>query len=400
MRVEDIQAVGVIGAGIMGHGIAEVCAIAGYPVYLKDVDRMTLDKAEERVQESLSSLARKGKVKGDQVTDILKRIHYCVDYGDFIDKIQVCIESVPENMGLKKRIFHEIDERLSADAIIATNTSTMSITELASATCRPSNVIGMHFFNPVVIYDPVEVIKGDGTSETTLRVIKGFTERIGKLPIMILKDVAGFMINRVQAPSQVLISRAVEKGFATPSQIDAMAKKVGMPMGPFELMDLLGLDVIKDASDYLAEKLGPEFSMCSWVRELVENRHFGKKVGRGIFDYSSGKPKLDLDNVPDPEKISIQDIIAVQINEASKLIEAGVIEDAVDVDITIMTGTGNSAGIFGLLAADRQGVINRLTKLADLYQVEMFKPNALLQTMPIPNARKALKERKKRARAS
>jgi enoyl-CoA hydratase/3-hydroxyacyl-CoA dehydrogenase len=344
----------------------------------------------------LESLARKRKVAGDQIPAILNRINLALDSGDFAREVQFCVETVPEVFQLKKAVLQELDQILPAGTVLATNTSTMSITELASATSRPELFIGMHFFNPVVIYDPVEIIKGNETSEETLSLMKTLTESIGKIPIVVLKDVPGFMINRVQVPAQVLAFKVVASGTATPCQIDAMALKMGMPMGPFTLLDYLGLDVAKDACDYLADHLDPDFKMPQWVEDLVAQGCFGHKTGKGVFDYSCGTPEFDLNDLPEPEKIRMSDFVAIQVNEAAKLIAEGVLEDPADVDIAIMTGTGNKAGIFGLLAADRQAVIDRLTELADLYQVEIFRPTDFLQTIPIPNARKALKEKRKR----
>jgi len=392
----DLKSIAVIGAGEMGHGIAEVFALAGYSVFLKDINISILEKAKTRIGLSLESLVRKRRVAEDQVSSILDRIQLSVDYADFASEMVFCVESVPELMSLKKVVFTELDQVLPDGAILATNTSTMSITELAAVTNRPERVIGMHFFNPVVIYDPVEIIKGDQTSEETVQVTRNLTESIGKIPLLVLKDIPGFMINRLQAPSQILACRVVEMGAATPCQIDAMSLKMGLPMGPFTIMDFLGLDVVKDASDYLASRLGPEFAMSPWVEELVTQGCYGHKTGKGIYNYECGRPEIDVNDLPDPEKIRMIDFVAVQINEASKLIEAGVVEDPADIDIAIMTGTGNKSGIFGLLASNRQEVIDRLAHLADMYQVEMFRPTEFLKTMPVPNVRKALREKKNR----
>ncbi len=395
MTTNTLKSIAVIGAGEMGHGIAEICAIAGYAVYLNDVDRNVLEKAMHRIRQSLEGLVRRGRVSADQVGVILQRIRPSINYSDLGDRTLFCIEAVPELMPLKTKVFTELEGLLPRDAIIATNTSTMSITELAATTSRPDRFIGMHFFTPVALMEPVEVIKGDHTSEETVTRTKQVTELIGKIPILIKKDVPGFMINRVSAPSGILACKAVEFGFATPRQIDALARKMGLPMGPFEIMDLQGLDVIKHSSDYLTQKFGKEYALPAWFAKIVQSGCYGQKTGKGIHDYTAGRPHFDLNDLPDPTKINMRDFIAVQINEASKLIEAGIMDDPADIDIAIMTGTGNKSGIFGLLAADRQGIIERLKQLADLYRVEMFRPIDFLQVMPIPNARKKLKARKK-----
>ena len=395
MDLADITCIGVIGAGEMGHGIAECCALAGYSVFLKDIKAEILDKARDRISQSLESLSRKHRIEEDQVPVIQDRIQYCLDYADFSNSPLFCIETVSEIEPLKKQVYVELDAILPADAILATNTSTMSITELAPAS-RSDRFIGMHFFIPPVIMDPVEVIKGDQTSVETIELTKKVTESIGKIPIMVLKDVPGFMINRVQAPASILICKAVELGIATPNQIDAMSHKMGLPMGPFEIMDLQGLDTVKHATAYLSEKLGPDFAMPAWFLNLVDNGCLGRKSGKGVFNYSSDSHAIiDFDDLPDPEKLKPLDLIVVQINEACKLIEDGVVESPADVDIAIKTGTGNKAGIFGLLTADQQGVINRLDQLADIYQMEMFRPIKLLETIIVPNIDKILRDRKK-----
>lgn len=397
MDLDEITSIAVIGAGEMGHGIAECCAIAGYTVFLKDIDAAVLDKARDRISKSLESLSRKHRITEDQIPVILDRIQYCLEYTDFSSQTLFCIETVPELETMKKQVYQDLDEFLPAEAIIATNTSTISITELATAS-RPDRFIGMHFFIPPVIMDPVEIIKGDQTGDETIDITRQITESIGKIPIMVLKDIPGFMINRVQAPVSILICKAVELGFTTPNQVDAMSHKMGLPMGPFEIMDLQGLDTVKHATIYLSDKLGQDFALPAWFLYLVDNGCLGRKSGKGVFNYSGGHAIIDLDDLPDPEKLKAMDLIVVQINEACKLIENGVVESPADVDIAIRTGTGNRSGIFGLLAADRQGVIDRLYQLANLYQIEMFRPAESLRTITIPNIDKILKERKKQVK--
>ncbi|MCP4763687.1 MAG: 3-hydroxyacyl-CoA dehydrogenase family protein [archaeon] len=395
MKLEDIKTVAVIGAGDMGHGIAEVCAIAGYEVFMKDIKQEFIDKGMSRIEASLKKLASKDRLK-EEVSVILSRVHPSLDYKESLENAQLVIEAVPEIMSLKKSVFKDLDEGLPAGSIIASNTSNMSITELATVTNRPELVVGMHFFNPVMLMKTVEIIKGGKTNQETMDIMDDFTANIKKMPIPVLKDVPGFIINRVQAPTTLLLGSAVEKGVITPNQIDALMQKVA-PMGPFVIMDYVGLDVVKHGSDYFAETLDPAFAPPAWLNKLFDEGKLGKKTGSGIYDWSKGRPELDMNDVTD--KISMEDMLIVQINEAARIIEAGVTEHPGDVDLAIQNGTGNAAGIFSPLKANRQGVIDRLNYWADELGIEYLRPVEALKTMEIPKARKALKARKK-ARAA
>ena len=386
----EISKIAVIGSGDMGHGIGEICAIAGYDVFLKDIKQEFLDMAMQRILDSLNHLATKGKLKEDNST-IISRIHTSLDYEDFTTMVDLVIEAVPEVMAVKQDVFKEIDASLPEHAMIATNTSYFSISELAAVVARPGQVVGMHFFNPPVIMDAVEVIKGRETTTETFDAARAFVRSIGKLPIPVLKDTPGFIVNRVLVQSQIMLGKIVAQGIATPAQVDAVVKKV-LPMGAFETFDFVGLDIVKHGMDYFAEKIDKEFATPQWIEDLVAAGQLGKKTGQGIFDWSSGRPEIDMSDPTD--KVSMLDLVIVQINEACKLVDEGVVEDPADIDVAIQQGTGNKVGIFGVLASDRQKVINRLTFLADSLGVEAFRPTPLLSTIPIPNARKALKRLK------
>ncbi|MBN2154175.1 MAG: 3-hydroxyacyl-CoA dehydrogenase family protein [Candidatus Lokiarchaeota archaeon] len=389
MELERFGKVAVIGAGDMGHGIAEVCALAGTEVFLKDVKQDMLDTAATRVRGSLEALARKGRIQAGQLETIMSRIRPCLDYAAIPRDVPIAIEAVPEVMALKQRVFTDIDEHLLPNAIIASNTSNLSISALAGATRRPELVVGLHFFNPVVIMDAVEVVRGERTSQGTFEAARRFVAGLGKLAVPVLKDLPGFLVNRVQVAAQVLINKVVELGMATHAGIDAMARKMAQPMGPFEIFDFVGLDIVKHGHDYFASMLGPEYGSPRWLDDLVAAGHLGKKTGRGIYDWSAGRPAVE-GAVP-AAGVSMLDLIAVQINEAVKLVEAGAVEDPGDIDVAIANGTGNKAGIFGMLAADRCGIIKRLGELASSLGIGAFKPHPLLSTMPAPNARKAAK---------
>jgi enoyl-CoA hydratase/3-hydroxyacyl-CoA dehydrogenase len=384
-----IDEVAVIGAGDMGHGIAEVCALASMSVYLKDVKQDMLDTAVSRIKGSVDALVRKGRVQADQVDAILSRIHPCLDYASIPRDVPIAIEAVPEVIAIKQRIFADLDKHLLPNAIIASNTSNLCITSLAEATRRPSQVVGLHFFNPAVIMDAVEVVKGEMTSPATFDAARRFVVSLGKLAVPVLKDVPGFIVNRVQVAAQVLINKLVEIGIATHEGIDAMARKMAQPMGPFEVFDFVGLDVVKHGHDYFARMLGTDYASPRWLDQLVAAGHLGKKTGKGIYDWRSGRPALD--GATPTAKVNMLDLVAVQINEAAKLVDDGAVEDPGDIDVAIANGTGNKAGIFGVFATSRDDIIKRLGELASELGITAFKPHPLLSTMPAPNARKAAK---------
>lgn len=394
MNVSNIKNIAVIGAGDMGHGIAELCALNGYHVYMKDINQEFLDKAKKRIRDSLTILARKGKLKDDTVKTVLARVIPTLDYKQALEKCDLVIEAVPEIMALKKAVFVELDTYLPKSAIIATNTSNMSITELASQTHRIDKVVGMHFFNPVILMKTIEIIKGDNTSSETMKLVENFAYSLHKLPIPVLKDVPGFIVNRVQAPSSVLLNKIIEKKIATPNQVDANFRKLGQPMGPFELMDYVGLDIYKHGADYLAHKVDPEFVSPNWINNLIKEGKLGKKTGHGVYNWTSGRPVINLED--STGAVDFKDILLVQVNEAAKLIESGVVEYPGDIDLAIQNASGNVSGIFWLLRDDREYVINRLNVLADQMGIEMFRPIDFLKVMPIPNARKTLKARKRK----
>ncbi len=388
-KLQPIGEVAVIGAGDMGHGIAEVCALGSMVVYLKDVKQDMLDSAMSRIKSSLETLAHKGRIQADQVAAILSRIHPCLDYGAIPRTVPIAIEAVPEVIALKQAIFADLDKYLLPNTIIASNTSNLSITILAKGTRRPSQVVGLHFFNPAVVMEAVEVVKGQMTSPATFNAARRFVASLGKLAVPVLKDLPGFVVNRVLVSAQMLVNKFVDLGIATHAGIDVMARKMAMPMGPFETFDFVGLDVVKHGQDYFAKMLGADYASPRWLDELVAAGHLGKKTGKGIFDWSAGRPSLE--GATPTDKVSMLDLMAVQINEAAKLVEAGAVEDPGDIDVAIANGTGNKAGIFGVFATNRDDIIKRLGKLASMLGIGAFKPHPLLSTMPVPNARKASK---------
>jgi enoyl-CoA hydratase/3-hydroxyacyl-CoA dehydrogenase len=378
MKVEDIKKVAVMGAGDMGHGIAEVALLAGYKVAMRDIEQRFVDKGLARIKESLEKLAEKQKITEENKNAMLASIGIFVDIGEAVKDADFIIEAVPEIMDLKKEVFKALDELAPKHAILASNTSTMSITEIASATSRPDRVVGMHFFNPAVLMRLVEVIKGDKTSEETMKVTYDVSLKMNKVPVRVEKDAAGFIYNRVIAPSGVLLNTIIDKGLATPEEIDARMKKLGMPMGPYETMDYVGLDIHYHVLLYLGEKLSPDFKPPKWVKDKVDAGTLGKKTGKGIYDWSKGRPEIDLTKAK--EDFAPTDLIAVQVNEATKLLEEGVVSSPDDVDKAMING-GGGVGPFQLAKGiGYEKIAKRCQELAEQFGIKVFEPTNTLKS--------------------
>lgn len=378
MKADDIKTVAVIGAGDMGHGIAEVALLAGYTVYLRDINEEFVNRGVARIKDSLAKLAAKGKVTAEQERKINEELlRPCVDLEEAVREADIVIEAIPEILKLKQETFAAIDAATKPHTILASNTSTMRITEIGALTKRPDKVLGLHYFNPAVLMRLVEVIKGDKTSAETMQVAYDFVLKNGKVPVRVQKDVPGFIVNRVQAPSGVLLTCIVDEGIAKPEEIDALMRKLGMPMGPFELMDYTGLDISYHGRNYYAQAIHPDFAPGKIIEQLVKAGNLGKKTGKGFYDWSKGRPEIDTSKATD--KVDPMDMIAVQINEATKLIEMGVCT-AEDVDTAIVNGTGNAVGPMSIAKGiDPADLTKRLEGLAARFNKEIFKPTAMIR---------------------
>ena len=285
MSADSIKTVAVLGAGTMGNGIAHVFARAGYRVILRDVEKRFLERGLETISKNLDREIKKGKITDADKSAALARIQPVTDNVALVGADFV-VEAVPEQRDLKIRVLKEVDGVLGPGVILASNTSSISITELAAQTSRPDRFIGMHFMNPVPVMTLVEVIRGLATSDATFATTMSLCEKLGKTPVAV-NDAPGFVSNRVLMPMINEAAFAVMEGVATPEAVDAVMK-MGMnhPMGPLELADLIGLDVCVEILDVLQKGLGdPKYRACPLLRKYVAAGWLGRKSSRGFYKY-------------------------------------------------------------------------------------------------------------------
>ncbi len=280
-----IEKIGVVGAGQMGAGIAQVAAMNGFSVILNDVKDMLLDRAMERIQKSLSTLVRKERISEEQKKATVERIQTTREIKPF-DAADFVVEAVIENQDLKLEVFKQLDKHCRPHVILASNTSSIPITRIAAATKRPSEVIGMHFMNPVPLMKLVEIIQGLATSEETFETTKDLAVKLKKIPVA-ANDSPGFISNRILLPMINEAIFALHEGVGTAEAIDSVMK-LGMnhPMGPLELADLIGLDTCLSILEVLHEGFGDsKYRPCPLLRKYVDAGYLGRKTGRGFYAY-------------------------------------------------------------------------------------------------------------------
>ena len=286
MFADQIKTVAVLGAGTMGNGIAHVFARSGYKVILRDVEQRFLDKGLDTIGKNLDREVKKGKLAEADKPQVLARITPTTSAAALAE-VDLAIEAVPEQLDLKVKLLKEVDAALKPGAILASNTSSISITELAAKTSRPERFIGMHFMNPVPVMQLVEVIRGAATSDETFAAITALCEKLDKKPVAV-NDAPGFVSNRVLMPLINEAAFTVMEGVATPEAVDAVMK-MGMnhPMGPLELADFIGLDVCVNILDVLLTGFGdPKYRACPLLRKYVAAGWLGRKSGRGFYKYA------------------------------------------------------------------------------------------------------------------
>ena len=361
----------------MGHGIAQLFAMAGLDVVLVDVNEEILDKALKEINWSLGKLVEKGKLTDENAKKTFLRVKATTNLEDACKDVDFVVEAVPENLELKKQVFSRLDKASPNHTILATNTSSLSITEIANATQRPEKVVGMHFFNPPVLMPLVEVVKGEKTSDETVETTINLAKRLGKTPALVKKDVRGFIVNRILVSMFTDACHAVRRGEVTMEMVDATIKyKAGLPMGAFELADYLGLDIVYSVSKVMEEAYGERAKVCPLLEQLVKEGKFGQKSGKGFYDWTVGRPRIPFKLAG---KYDVERVYAVSINEAAWMVYEDV-ADPQNIDTAVKLGTAWAQGPCEL--ADNLGIDNVLAKLKELYNKygeEVYKPCPLLE---------------------
>ena len=378
MLVKNIT---VLGSGVMGHGIAQVSATAGYNVVLRDIKQEFLDKAMEKIKWSLDKLVSKEKITKKEGDSIFSRITPIVDLNEAVKNAELIIEVVPEIMDLKKSVYAELDKVAGPDVIFASNTSTLPITEIANTTSRPEKFIGIHFFNPPQLMKLVEIIPGEKTSQEITDLTQEYVKSVNKQAVLCRKDVPGFIINRLFIPMVHEACYAQDRTNATLEEIDSAVKfKLGFPMGIFELADFTGLDVIHKATVEMHLRDKKVINPHPTIEKMFDERKLGQKSGEGYYKYSDDKYERVSLSEELAEKFNPIQLVANILNNAAWLItngasDIGEIEKAAQLGLGLKKPLFETAKEIGI-----KNIIEELNKLAEKHG-EFYKPDPLLISM-------------------
>ena len=367
----------VVGAGTMGGEIAQVITYSGLPVVLKDIDQEMLDQGLAKARSVYQRRVDKGKMSTGDMESKLDLITPTLTYDEFED-VDIVIEAVPEKMKIKKAVFKELEEACPEQTIFASNTSALSISQMGATTSKPHKVIGMHFFNPASVMKLVEVIPGLDTGQETIDDVVMFAESLRKLPVVV-QECPGFLVNRLLMPYLNEATKALEEGAATATEIDQAIVKWGMPMGPFTLMDMLGIDVCGHVGEYLYSEYGERMSPARLFLKLIDAGRLGEKSGAGFYDHPGGESDAvhgmieelqKSDAVPTGTTFTVERLMYPLINEAALCVQENV-ASITDIDMSMVAGTGMTYGgerVGPLVVADKIGldaVVETLEELAE-----------------------------------
>jgi len=377
----EIKNITVLGSGIMGHGIAQVSAMAGYNVVLRDIEQPFLDKAMEKIKWSLDKLVSKEKISENERDEIFSRIKPIVDLKDAVHDCDLVIEAVPEIMELKKKVYAELDKVASDQVVFASNTSTLPITEIANTISRPKKFIGIHFFNPPQLMKLVEVIPGQETSDDITNLTINFVKSVNKIPVTCRKDVPGFIVNRLFIPLVHEACYVMERQKIQQTEIDSAVKfRLGFPMGIFELADFTGLDVIHKATVEMHVRDKKVISPHPKIEQLFNEKKLGQKSGEGFYKYSDDK----YERIPLSEELAKKcdpiQIIANILNNAAWLVTNNA-SDIDEIEKAASLGLGLKKPLFETAKEiGMQKIVEELKKLSDIHGA-FYEPDPLLLSM-------------------
>ena len=377
MKIEEVKTVCVIGAGDMGHGIAQLALMGGYYANLCDVKMEVVAKGISRINASLVKLFSKGKCS----SDILEaeahgklRGFRCIE--DAVRDADLVIEATSEKIAVKEAVLRSISSAVDRDTIIATNTSTMSITMLSKFVHRPERFIGMHYFNPAVLMRLVEVVEGENTTKETAQFALEYAKKIGKIAVHAKRDTPGFIANRINIPSVVYNGLCMDIDGIAAEDIDATMMQNGASMGPMELLDYTGIDILSNCLEYYHDHLSPEYVDSDACKKLLARGKFGKKTGEGFYLWpEAGRPFIDPN--ASTGKYDFRIPYFIEANEACKLFEEGVCE-LEDCDKAMMYGYNTPGPISFIRQYGPEEVTKTLKKVADHFEKEIFQPVDLI----------------------
>ncbi|MFX0120958.1 MAG: 3-hydroxyacyl-CoA dehydrogenase NAD-binding domain-containing protein [Promethearchaeota archaeon] len=381
MNIDDIKHIAVIGAGDMGHGIAEVALMTGYTVSMYDIADEFVEKGKNRIDWSLQKFVEKARISESDYKKFIDNLTITINLQEAVENADLCIEAAPEILDLKKEIFGNLDKFAPKHAILASNTSSMSIDEIGAATKRPEKVAGLHYFNPPVMMQLIEITKGAKTSDETIKILVDFSKKSLKDPVVCKKDSPGFIANRINAPTMLWMYLMYDNNEYDPAEVDRACMNMGMRMGIYELADFTGLDISYHLLNYFGDRLHKDYKPPPSLGKLFKDKNLGKKTGSGIYKWPEvGRPEIG-EKAAD---FDLMNLLRIQINEAAKVLEEG-LTTAKEIDIAMKKGFNNPFGPIEMAeTTDLKELTEFLDGLADKYGKEIYRAHDWIRDGSLP----------------